>query len=560
MPARFATSLVAGDYPTSSAFLTGATRAASYTLGFPGLKFFFSPSYATDFPGQTGFGSPTSLTELAESAPFVEVFSDPNITYFYLNCWTFANGITNPWTVGTANLDAEYTEIYNLAVHLRTTYPTKKFVLQCWEGDWSLLGAFVEGKSAPQDRHQRMVAFYRRWRRAINDALVATTGAGEVSFGIEINRTLDGVIDRVWYRILPEIAPDAISLSSYESINTWGANQTDALANIEALTTRLIKKIRQVMPGTRMYIGEFGWPENQSDFISKGLDAGGLLNKVIQVADAQSLTDVIYWQIFDNEEISPGNPRGYYLYKRDSSYSQAGSQWLINNGKTEYDEFQPPLASTNMQLVATDFTNTTWVDREGSYNATEVGSVSDGTSTPFSSKKEVYGFSAANYFSLAANAAHEVTTTSQRTWDFIIRADDGVLLGRYTVPYGGAVELAIAGGFATGVIYDDTGLGAYRFVSGATALTPGDYYRVTFVLDSSADKFRVYINSALDGDTTGTTGSLTPGSPGIYFIGNSNGNNFPFAGRIVEFSRHTVALTDQEIDDSGGLFNVFRGY
>lgn len=557
---NYGIALVAGKYPTSSAFLTAGCSSANSAFGFLGLKVFWGPDYATDFPNQDFGSTPTNLTELAQTTPMAEILSNSNITTYYLNCWSFANGTSNPWVSGTADLAAEYTEIYNLVVHLRSTYSNKTFYIQCWEGDWSLIGAFDSGKTAPHDRHQRMVSFYKQWRHAIDAAAAATTGTCKIKFGIELNRTLDGNIDRVWSRILPEIGPDEISLSAYEAINTWGSNQTDAENNTDKLLKRLVYKIRQTMPYTPIYIGEAGWPEAEPSFTSISLNAGGLIQRVIDTGTTLGIGAFVYWNYTDNEEISPSNPRGYYLLKPDASHSQAGTKWQALNSKTQYDTFLFPDGTTDLQLVADDLSGATWVDRQGNYNATKVGSISKGVVPLFSSRDELYGAATANYFTLAANAAHEVTTTSQKTWEFIIKAGDGNILGRYGAPYGGAIELSIVGTLI-GVIYDDTGGGAYRSVFGATTLTPGNYYHIAFVLDSTGtDTFKCYVNGVEDGSSTGTTGTLTPGAPQTYGIMNSVGNDFAFAGRLIEFMRHTTNLTATQIKERAQLFNFFRGY
>lgn len=559
MAPRYGIAHVQGLYPISSEFLTASPNAANELFGLTGEKLFMAPTYALLYPNQTGFGSPTNLTQLAQSTPFASVFSNPDVTDFYLNCWTFANGVANPWVNGTANLDAEETEIYNLVVHLRNTYPGKRFVLQCWEGDWSLLGDFDAGGPAPHERHQAMVAFYKRWRKAVNEAMAATTGTCEVTFAIEINRTLDPAVDRVWYKILGAIQPDAISLSLYEAINTWGSGQAEAEAYIETLMVRLFKKLQTVLPKVRIYLGEFGWPENFTGFTSIGLNAGDLLQKVIDISTNLGYTDVIYWNLFDNTEEPPGTLRGYYLIKPDASFSQAAGKFLEIGSKIDANSWLAPHQATFAQYVGVDFSNATWIDRESAFNATEVGSVLKAF-VPIATRFDaLYGFSVANYFTLPATSAFEMTATTQRTIELVVRADDGIIFGRYNAPFGGALELAIVGVFIA-TIYDDTGGGAYRFVSGATTLVPGNYYHLALTVDSLGDVVKIYVNGIEDGSSSGTAGSLTPGTPQQYWIGNSNGNNFPFAGRIAELCFTESVLSSNEIKKRADFFNFFRGY
>lgn len=329
---RYGCAHVAGKYPTSSSFLTDGFNSLKNTFGFEGYKFFLGPNYTVDYPNQVWGSVPTTLTQLASTTPFSTVFGGANSgAFFYLNCWSFANGVNNPWVDGinSTQMQAEYQEIYDLVVHLRNTYSNLTFYIQQWEGDWSLIGSFDPGKAIPYDRHQRMKAFYKKWRQAINDAVAATTGTVQIVFGIEINRTLDGNIDRAWYDILPEVAPDAISWSAYEGINSgWAGGQSSAESSIATLFERFVKKVRQAMPNTPIYLGEFGFPEAEPSFTGPGLNVGNLIQKVIDVGDSLGVTASVYWNWTDNEEISPGNPRGYYLIKPDTTMSGAGIKWL----------------------------------------------------------------------------------------------------------------------------------------------------------------------------------------------------------------------------------------
>lgn len=63
-------------------------------------------------------------------------------------------------------------------------------------------------------------------------------------------------------------------------------------------------------------------------FLFNNLSVGPLIQKVIDVASTNNFTDAFYWQIYDNEELSPGVPRGYYLIDRTGSYSAAGTKML----------------------------------------------------------------------------------------------------------------------------------------------------------------------------------------------------------------------------------------
>lgn len=101
--------------------------------------------------------------------------------------------------------------------------------------------------------------------------------------------------------------------------------QTNAEDNIDYYVRKGVDRIRDHVPaGTPIAITEYGFPHEQSNFTGIGLDVGRLIQKVIDTAAAVGLVGVIWWQIFDNEEQSPGVPRGFCLYDRDGSNTVSG--------------------------------------------------------------------------------------------------------------------------------------------------------------------------------------------------------------------------------------------
>ncbi len=351
MTVRHGCADVAGKYPDRSGtqdFLTyTANLPTTVGAGFNSIKVYLSPNYKgdldaakTDYPNQTWSGAHADLTSLAGDTAFNTVFSA--YSRVFINTWTFANGINNPWVnnISTTQLANEYTEIYNLVVYLLTTYSGKEFVIQNWEGSWELLGAFDPHAVIDPYRVGRMVAFLNARQRAVQDARAATPSTSTVYHAVEINRCLDDYGFRLHRDVLPKVNCDAISWSAYEAINTWGSGQADAEANIASLMTKGFNRVRaalQAYPGApftkRFYIGEFGWPENDAGFISLGLDVGALIQKAIDTANTLGVTDMIYWQICDNEENSPGVPRGYNIYTRNGSSTTVGA---LSGAGTKY--------------------------------------------------------------------------------------------------------------------------------------------------------------------------------------------------------------------------------
>lgn len=218
----------------------------------------------------------------------------------------------------------------------------------------------------------------------------------------------------------------------------------------------------------------------------------------------------------------------------------------------------PELGTTDLHLVAEDWTpGTNWVSRVGGFTATLAGSLSKQEEGGIE-RAGVVGFGSGNYFELPANSPHEFSTSSRLTYEFLIRqgAAGGNLLGRYASPFGGGYDLsAFSSGVVAGV-YGDDGLSFYAVTVGATALASGSYYLITVVLDGAGDVFETYVNGTVDSSDPGGGSTVTNTSPVAFFIGNSNGNDQPFDGAIVEVLRHRSALNSTVIRSRWDAFNV----
>lgn len=328
----------AGKYdvgPAGDQFTNGCNDI--YARGFQVLKVYCTADYLTDYPLQADWDTaPTTLTELAQTALFTTQLSR-DWAAVQMTIFTFANGSTNWWRVSpsASKLAAEYTEIYNLAVHLLSTYSGKTFILQNWEGDW----AFMDIAGAPDTRVDRelvdrYVAFLGVRQRAVEDARRATASSSRVLMAVEANRVLDAREYHHRRRICRDIAkrirPDVVSWSAYDgTIDTpvgFGADYATWAAYTLPRMRKAMAILRHSFPYAQFFqIGEYGFPEVQA--VGLGRDVGDMVGPVIDEATAAGFSWCTYWQIFDNEELSPGNPRGFYLTKPDGSDSDAAAKY-----------------------------------------------------------------------------------------------------------------------------------------------------------------------------------------------------------------------------------------
>lgn len=322
-----------GRYPDRSGtqdFLAYGAGLAS-GLGFTTLKLEWSSGYTTKYANSGLAGGLTSLVALAQETAMAAVLSDAAFERFQINVFSLAQPIDNLWakqwsdTVG----DSMEAEFFDLCEHLLATYPTKEFVLTNWEGDWQLLNAFDPDASVPFTRLLAYRDYQRRRQRAMNAAKAANPSSTCVlRYGVECNRVLDGSGLRLHSHVLRNVRPDCVALSSYEAIEGWtqGIVEQAALeADIETKLTEIVRRVREVLPTTPIILSEYGWPSQASYFTPLGLDIGALHAKVIAVATSLGIEGEIPWQLIDNEEESPGNPRGFNMYLRDGNSTTVGA-------------------------------------------------------------------------------------------------------------------------------------------------------------------------------------------------------------------------------------------
>ncbi len=335
---------VAGLYPTSTSFVTdGATAIKNLGPNSKTIKLFLSSDYATKYPNQTGWGTVTSLATLAASTPMATAIGDSQFEHIFLNIFPWWSGfeaesLTNYWINGVTTglvspatyLANEESEVQDLVEYLQTTYANtgKTFYLQNWEGDWQLLNSFVYTDVVNPWWANRMAAVMNARRRGVK---AAGTAAGvTVKFGIECNRTLDRGGRRVIRDVAPLVRPDYISWSAYEGMTTGavyaGGTIASANAYIADQMRRFHAQVQRYCPGVQTLIGEYGWPENEINTTT--FPVGSLIQNVLDVGTELGWTHAVYWQIADNEETSPGVPRGFYIIKPDTTYSLAGQKFL----------------------------------------------------------------------------------------------------------------------------------------------------------------------------------------------------------------------------------------
>lgn len=324
--------LIDGKYPVGNRKL-GYLSGLGKGIGFTGFKAELSNATTSKYPDDTWGSEPASLVELAQKTPMADFLADAAIGFYAFNTFSIAVGTDNPWNNivwSTAVGDAIEAEFYDLCVHLRDTY-NKEITLQSWESDWQLLNSFDPTNGVPLTHLAAFRDWHRRRIRAMRQAIADTAGSScTLYYAIECNRVLDDYGRRVHRDVLRNVLKDVpfarVHGSIYEAIEGWLtiSSQGALEADIDTKLNRWIDRIRAVLPTTPIVFGEYGFPVDVPYFPGT-ISAPALHAKIISVGDARGVVAEYPWQCTDNEEQSPGVPRGFGFWLRNGSSSTVGA-------------------------------------------------------------------------------------------------------------------------------------------------------------------------------------------------------------------------------------------
>lgn len=294
------------------------------------IKLYLNPGSLFRYPWNSHWPENIhSLVELARTPYFKSVFAKPFKTYILT---TYSFGADDQYWVESftpADAARETQQFYDLTRYLLTTYngTGKTFVLQNWEGDWSLRADhqnhIYDAKFTPTPTAiNNMIHWFNARQTGIVKARTEVKNTDvHVYQAAESNRVVDSENGRpgVANSVLPHTTVDLASYSSWDSQNTEAglAKAIDFLAANLPPTAAFGHDTRSV------YIGEYGAPENQHPE-RVNLD----INNTIAVAKAKHLPWAIYWEVYCNE-IKPGFTapannndqamRGFWLIKPDGT-------------------------------------------------------------------------------------------------------------------------------------------------------------------------------------------------------------------------------------------------
>lgn len=274
---------------------------------------------------------PTTLKTQAQLTEFSGVFAHANLTNFILKCFTYNDGGGDLWKFDTTNMQtylaAEYTEIYDLAVHLLSTYSGKNFVIMCSELDWVLNGVSESGLVPPR-RIDYALAWNQTRQRAVRDARHATNSTSTVQYAVDVNRVHRYVIgnpSREWCinKLLPRMDCDLVGYSAYDiGIEQQGGDEAEMIAYMDQWFPECLDRIMQAS-GKQVFISECGIDEIQ---LPGSYSEANIIDSWLSYASAANCPYFIFWEIWNNE---PGRMFGMYDATNTLTASGAHVQSLL---------------------------------------------------------------------------------------------------------------------------------------------------------------------------------------------------------------------------------------
>jgi hypothetical protein len=345
-PFEAGVAVVGGSYAfTHENYLIEGTKLLQ-RLHVPAIFVYLTNKYQENYPDKDAglFGQPKTLTELAASPAYSQVFRMPFKVYM-ITTLTFANGDT---IFGTAKsrrdvAASERAEIYDLAKYLYTAYKGshKIFILKNWETDWFGLQAYDSSRAITSQNIEELVNWLQARQAGVASARVESNDPNDVAVlhAVEVNRPLDWLekrLPRVLNAVVPAVGADMITYSSYDAT-------TQASATMATEFHVALDGINRYAPDPlglgrrRVLISEYGLFENEHPFAENDWR----LHAVLNTARDWGTSGAFLWQLYDNEcktpnsnkppsAAEPGDParpdrdcRGLWLVKPDGLESVA---------------------------------------------------------------------------------------------------------------------------------------------------------------------------------------------------------------------------------------------
>ncbi len=301
------------------------------------------PWHSPDWPTETWRTWTPPPVEVAKHPYWKELFEMDFHTYLLITYSNVARSSPDPedwkswvdpwyWIYQeptNQQLRDETEQFYALTEHLLTAYTGKTFVLQMWEGDWTLRQDLPVDQryntTVPVARVKtdRMVKWLAARQLGVTKArkAVGKKATSHVYHAAEVNlvkaaseefaRKGHSKRQDMVTAVLPRVALDMVSYSSYDSTLVPEASH-GAFFEAVRFIQRMHRRTAEA-PEKAVYVGEFGVNTMSTDWD----DTMEKIKNAVNVGAAAGLAYLVYWQMYDNS-LNPKGKEHYGLDRCDS--------------------------------------------------------------------------------------------------------------------------------------------------------------------------------------------------------------------------------------------------
>ncbi|MDO8520546.1 MAG: SH3 domain-containing protein [bacterium] len=284
-------------------------------IGANTIRIVMSPKSDMDY-NSGGCISNFSLKSLAQRGDFNAILSNPQFTTIVVTAIdgvTFGDCTTHKYLDPTfftpANIDGVSQEYADFANYLSGAFPSKTFIVSNWEGDNAIYCGTAYGfnPSNSSCSYQQNLLGFEKWTDA-RIAGIRAANAPNVRSAVEFNivRYLkNNGLPSVLYDVLPNVNPDYVSYSSYESTNSIASGDNGSQLGADVNTIRNITS-------KEIIIGEYGYAAGTRDQSKTYLETA--TNEISSLG----ITKAIVWMSLDS---SDGQ---YGLYDPNAALTPSG--------------------------------------------------------------------------------------------------------------------------------------------------------------------------------------------------------------------------------------------
>ena len=263
-----------------------------------------------------------SLVEMAEHPYFKMLFEKPFLHYILM---VYTPGKPEHyWRNGMSeeDIEREHRHFFDLTTYFMNTYAGtgKTFVLQHWEGDWAIRGNYDAEQDLTDQAIEGMILWLNARQNGVDEARrLLSESDVKVYHAAEVNKVLSSLYENkpnVVNTVLPHTKLDLVSYSCWEAMTDSDALQKTL--NFIADNTAPSKDF-----GNRnVYLGELGWPENDTDQVSYR----AAIQNTLKTALDWGCPYAVYWQLYCNEGRNQtinynSDVRGFWLIRPDGTHA-----------------------------------------------------------------------------------------------------------------------------------------------------------------------------------------------------------------------------------------------